>query len=96
MFGAYVLVTTAAPAANTYAATNDFICPQWLLANLTKLGVPESWSRRNLHTPARTRLLFQSSRCFSTAGHGFTAAGSACRRASSVSAGGQIGNRARK
>ena len=43
MFVAYVLVTAVAAAVNTYAATNDFIRPKWLLANMTKLGVPESW-----------------------------------------------------
>jgi hypothetical protein len=30
-------------AANIYAATNDFIHAKWLLANMTKLAVPESW-----------------------------------------------------
>lgn len=42
MFVAYVIVTIVAAAANVYAATNDFTRPQWLLANMTKLGVPES------------------------------------------------------
>ena len=32
-----------AAAANTYAATNDFTGPQWLLTNMSKLGVPDSW-----------------------------------------------------
>jgi hypothetical protein len=43
MFVAYVLVPASAASANTYAATNDFIRPKWLLANMTRLGVPESW-----------------------------------------------------
>src|SRR6266536_4925537 len=43
MFAAYIMVTVLAAAANLYAATNDFTRPQWLLANMTKVGVPESW-----------------------------------------------------
>jgi DoxX-like family len=43
MFAAYIIVTVLAAAANLYAATNDFTRPQWLLANMTKVGVPESW-----------------------------------------------------
>lgn len=43
MFGAYIIVTALAAAANIYAATNDFIRPKWLLGNMSKLGVPESW-----------------------------------------------------
>jgi hypothetical protein len=43
MFTAYVLVTVLAAAANTFAATADFLRPQWLLANMTKVGVPRSW-----------------------------------------------------
>jgi hypothetical protein len=30
----------------THAAANDFIRPKWLLANMTKLGVRESWLTR--------------------------------------------------
>ena len=30
----------------THAAANDFIRPNWLLANMTKLGVRESWLTR--------------------------------------------------
>jgi len=43
MFAAYIIVTLLAAAANIYAATNDFTRPQWLLANMTKLGVRELW-----------------------------------------------------
>ncbi|MGH9405315.1 MAG: DoxX family protein [Terriglobia bacterium] len=42
MFIAYVAVTILAAAANTFAAANDFIRPKWLLANMAKVGVPES------------------------------------------------------
>ncbi len=42
MFAAYIIVTVVAAAANIYAATNDFTRPEWLLANMAKLGVPES------------------------------------------------------
>jgi DoxX-like family len=43
MFAAYIIITVLAAAANTYAATNDFTRPQWLVTNMTKLGVPASW-----------------------------------------------------
>ncbi len=43
MFTAYVVVTVIAAIANSYAAANDFIRPKWLLANMAKLGVRESW-----------------------------------------------------
>jgi hypothetical protein len=43
MFAAYIIVTVMAAAANLYAATNDFIRPKWLLGNMSKLRVPESW-----------------------------------------------------
>jgi DoxX-like family len=43
MFAAYVMITVLAAAANTYAATHDFTRPQWLLTNMSKLGVPDSW-----------------------------------------------------
>ena len=43
MFIAYVVVTILAAAANAFAATADFIHPPWLLANMTKAGVPRSW-----------------------------------------------------
>jgi hypothetical protein len=45
MFIAYVVVTVVAAAANAFAATADFLRPQWLLANMTKAGVPQSWLR---------------------------------------------------
>ncbi|MGH9352808.1 MAG: DoxX family protein [Terriglobia bacterium] len=41
MFG-YVVITILAAAANAFAAANDFIRPKWLLANMAKVGVPES------------------------------------------------------
>lgn len=43
MFAAYIIVTVIAAAANIYAAINDFTRPKWLLSNMSKLGVPESW-----------------------------------------------------
>ena len=42
MFTAYIIITAVAAAANIYAAANDFIRPNWLLANMNQLGVPES------------------------------------------------------
>jgi len=42
MFAAYIIVTLLAAAANIYAATNDFTRPDWLLANMNKLGVKKS------------------------------------------------------
>ena len=43
MFAAYITITVLADAANLYAATNDFTRSQWLLTNMAKLGVPDSW-----------------------------------------------------
>jgi hypothetical protein len=43
MFTAYVVVTVLAAGANIYAAINDFIRAEWVLANMTKLGVPHAW-----------------------------------------------------
>jgi hypothetical protein len=43
MFAAYVVVAVLAAAANTYIAINDFMRADWLLANMTKVGVPRSW-----------------------------------------------------
>jgi hypothetical protein len=43
LFTAYVVVAVIATTANSYAAASDFIRPKWLLANMTKLGVSESW-----------------------------------------------------
>jgi hypothetical protein len=43
MSTAYVVVTSLAAAANTYAATVDFTRPQWLLGNMAKARVPQSW-----------------------------------------------------
>ena len=43
MFTAYIIFTLLASAANIYAAVSDFARPAWLLANMTRLGIPESW-----------------------------------------------------
>jgi DoxX-like protein len=43
MFTAYIIVTVVAAGANIYAASSDFVRPKWLLGNMSKLGVPESW-----------------------------------------------------
>lgn len=42
MFTAYVVVTVLAVAANTYAAAVDFARVDWLIANMTELGIPHS------------------------------------------------------
>jgi hypothetical protein len=42
VFTAYTILTVIAAAANFYAATNDFLRPEWLLANMRKLKVRES------------------------------------------------------
>jgi hypothetical protein len=43
MFTAYVVVTILAAAANIYAATVDFTRAEWVVANITRLGLPNSW-----------------------------------------------------
>ena len=43
MFTAYVVVAVLAAAANIYIAINDFIRADWVVANMTKVGVPRSW-----------------------------------------------------
>ena len=43
MFTAYVVLTVLAAATTAFAATADFLHPQWLLANMAKVGVPRSW-----------------------------------------------------
>jgi DoxX-like family len=43
MFIAYVTVTILAAAANAAAAAFDFLRADWVLANMTKVGVPRSW-----------------------------------------------------
>ena len=43
MFRAYVVVVVITAIANGYAAANDFTRPKWLLTNMSKLSVPESW-----------------------------------------------------
>jgi hypothetical protein len=42
MFTAYVVVTLMAAAATAFTATADFLRPQWVLANMTRAGVPQS------------------------------------------------------
>jgi hypothetical protein len=43
MFTAYVVVTLMAIAANTFAATADFMRLKFILITAAKVGVPESW-----------------------------------------------------
>ena len=43
MFTAYVAVTILAAAANAAAAAFDFARADWVLATMTKVGVPRSW-----------------------------------------------------
>ena len=43
MFTAYVVVTLMAIAANTFAATADFMRLKFVLITAAKVGVPESW-----------------------------------------------------
>jgi hypothetical protein len=43
MFTAYVAAAVLTAAANSYAATVDFTRPEWLLANMAKARVPQSW-----------------------------------------------------
>lgn len=43
MFVAYVIVTVAAAAINVVAAAVDFARSEWVLANMTRYGVPHSW-----------------------------------------------------
>ena len=43
MHTAYLVVTAVTAAANTYAATADFTRPAWLLDNMAKARVPQSW-----------------------------------------------------
>ena len=43
MSTAYIVVTVLAAAANIYAAANDFVRAKWLVGNMSKLAVPESW-----------------------------------------------------
>jgi hypothetical protein len=42
MFATYLVVTFVATGANIYAAANDFARAEWVLANMTRLGVPHS------------------------------------------------------
>jgi hypothetical protein len=40
---AYVVVTVVTAAATAYAASVDFTRPDWLLGNMAKARVPQSW-----------------------------------------------------
>jgi hypothetical protein len=42
-FIVYLVVTTLAAAANAYGAIVDLRRSEWVLANMTKYGVPHSW-----------------------------------------------------
>ena len=42
MLTAYIIVTVLAAAGNAYAATNDFMRAEMVLASMDRLGVPES------------------------------------------------------
>jgi hypothetical protein len=43
MFASYVVVTLMAIAANTFAATADFMRFNFVLITAAKVGVPDSW-----------------------------------------------------
>jgi hypothetical protein len=43
MFTVYIIVTTLAAAANTFAAIVDFRRPQWVVDNITRSGESYSW-----------------------------------------------------
>ena len=43
MFATYVIVTALAAAFNIYAAYVDFARAEWVIANMTKYGIPRSW-----------------------------------------------------
>ncbi|WP_106176964.1 DoxX family protein [Prauserella shujinwangii] len=43
MFTAYVVVVVVAAAANVAAAVADFVRAEWILANMTRYGIPHRW-----------------------------------------------------
>jgi DoxX-like family len=43
MFTTYVVLTVLAAAVITYAAVADFTRADWIVVNMTRLGVPRSW-----------------------------------------------------
>jgi DoxX-like family len=43
MFTAYVTVTLLAAGLNAYAAYVDFARAEWVIANMTRYGIPHSW-----------------------------------------------------
>jgi hypothetical protein len=45
VFTAYVVIAMITAIANIYAAWTDFSTPEWLLANMNRLGVSRRWLR---------------------------------------------------
>jgi hypothetical protein len=43
MRSAYLIVTIVAATVNLYAASADFKRPEWILLNMSKLGISEGW-----------------------------------------------------
>jgi hypothetical protein len=43
MFIAYAFVTLLAAAFNVYASYVDFVRSDWVVANMTRYGIPQSW-----------------------------------------------------
>ena len=43
MFASYVTVTLLAAGFNVYAAYVDLASAEWVIANMTKYGIPRSW-----------------------------------------------------
>jgi hypothetical protein len=43
MFSAYVFVTLLTAAFSLYAGYVDFVRAEWVVANMTRYGVPDSW-----------------------------------------------------
>jgi hypothetical protein len=43
VFTAYVVASVLTAAANIHAATSDVTRPEWLLDNMAKAHVPQSW-----------------------------------------------------
>lgn len=43
MRSAYLIITIVAAIANLYAASADFTRPEWILSNMSRLGIPARW-----------------------------------------------------
>ena len=43
MFSAYVMVTLLTAGFSAWAAYVDFKRAEWVIANMTRYGIPESW-----------------------------------------------------